>query len=164
LIAAQHRDGSAYRAARYGLDRAATQPAVAGLGGVLLPGSSEQELSSAGSLHDPSATPVVVPQTQGWESRLRTLPGRVLLCSRGPRAAWNPVPRPFRGQTHEVLSESRMREIRMAGSMSGDWKRKPIKGLNAPVLDSTWRSLRDSNPCTGLESATPEECAFLLIG
>jgi hypothetical protein len=30
-----------------------------------------------------------------------------------------------------------MREIRMSGSMSGDWKRKPIKGLNAPVLDST---------------------------
>ena len=49
----------------------------------------------------------------------------------------HPLPRPVRGRTHEVLSESRMRAIRMSGSMSGDWKRKPIKGLNAPVLDST---------------------------
>jgi antitoxin Phd len=30
-----------------------------------------------------------------------------------------------------------MREIRMSGSMSGDWKRKCINDLNAPVLDST---------------------------
>ena len=30
-----------------------------------------------------------------------------------------------------------MREIRMSGSMSGDWKRKSINDLNAPVLDST---------------------------
>jgi hypothetical protein len=30
-----------------------------------------------------------------------------------------------------------MREIRMSGSMSGDWKRKSIKDLSAPVLDST---------------------------
>jgi len=29
-----------------------------------------------------------------------------------------------------------MREIRLSGSMSGDWKRGPIKGLTAPVLDS----------------------------
>ena len=40
--------------------------------------------------------------------------GLIRLCDR---------PRVFRGRKHEFLSESRMRENRPSGSMSGGWKR-----------------------------------------
>ena len=89
------------------------------------------------------------PITEDGHTRL---PARVPLRSPGPRAAAAAAARPSVGDRMRFVREPDAGRsacpVRGAGLETG-----ADQGLSAPVLDSTWRSLRDSNPCYSLERA-----------
>jgi hypothetical protein len=68
--------------------------------------------------HDPAA-PVAMREAQAAERGIEALPRRVLLSTDGTHTPATTSAEPSVGKGHDVQSESRMREMRLSGSMSG---------------------------------------------
>ena len=118
----QRVDASAVRPAGRGRDRGTLEPGDARLGELLPPGPGSSGLRGARRACDEAAAPVAVPEARGEVGEVRALPGRAPVAVHGPHA-----PEGTDGQLcvgeGMISNESRAREIRTLGSMSGERKR-----------------------------------------
>ena len=97
------------------------------VGELLLSGTGQQSLPGGGTTYSPAAAPVAVRQAQGAWPATKQYPEAALHQKLGLVRLTQADGQLSVGDTRDPFSESRMREMRLSGSMSGMWKRSHAK-------------------------------------